>query len=457
MSALQGNPMSNDDGARKAEIEYLMRWDRPRYFRDELMQQEYRDILEREEAAPAAPPSADALRKAAIEGVMRTDRPHYEHSGMDREYLAILERELNPPPAFAPPRTQPDRTGILPDAREGLTDLSGIRGARDATAKPNHMQLAVADPAKLTGIAYRDGRRDDKPESSDHLMGVAQQSPTDETVGQGREEQDALTRAIGEAQKVVPEQKKAIENLTPDGHRKHKGEIEIEKLPKINAIIEREAKAAGINPRWLKIIAFIESGGNPLQKTGSYLGLFQFDPDKSWKDFGERGKILDPTDSTRAMIRALKNYMWYFVQKYGRDPTLPEIFAIHNQGPTGSARLFANLDGKAWESLARGGTPEARAKQKIRGNLWDEVRPETNDITSRRFIEHKFAGGTGYGKLYEPTPAIRADQKSGIVDESDMLSSNYSWQGQRDLSRIKDMADSVRLLRDVKKGEKPRW
>lgn len=42
-----GNPATGD-AARKMEIEYLMVTDRPRYFRDEAMQQEYRDILDRQ-------------------------------------------------------------------------------------------------------------------------------------------------------------------------------------------------------------------------------------------------------------------------------------------------------------------------------------------------------------------------------------------------------------------------
>ena len=43
-------PMIEDDEARKSAIELLMRTDRPRYFRDEAVQREYLQILEREEA-----------------------------------------------------------------------------------------------------------------------------------------------------------------------------------------------------------------------------------------------------------------------------------------------------------------------------------------------------------------------------------------------------------------------
>jgi hypothetical protein len=43
-------PTIEDDEARRRVIEEMMRLDRPRYFRDEAVQQEYRDILGRQEA-----------------------------------------------------------------------------------------------------------------------------------------------------------------------------------------------------------------------------------------------------------------------------------------------------------------------------------------------------------------------------------------------------------------------
>ena len=84
------------DAQRRQEIEAEMR--KPRgdsdYWKDAALRDEYLALLQRAEGAgQAAPPSGDAPRKAEIERVMRADRLHYETSGMDREYLAILERE----------------------------------------------------------------------------------------------------------------------------------------------------------------------------------------------------------------------------------------------------------------------------------------------------------------------------------------------------------------------------
>src|SRR5215208_6234888 len=47
-------PSDDEDSRRKAEIEEMMRSQRERYFRDEAVQQEYRDIVDRQLAAQEA-------------------------------------------------------------------------------------------------------------------------------------------------------------------------------------------------------------------------------------------------------------------------------------------------------------------------------------------------------------------------------------------------------------------
>ncbi len=70
------------DEARKREIELLMRTDRPRYFRDEAVQREYLQILERGEAwrqgggrKPLAPGADVGIPgKGSTVGQQRRDR-----------------------------------------------------------------------------------------------------------------------------------------------------------------------------------------------------------------------------------------------------------------------------------------------------------------------------------------------------------------------------------------------
>jgi hypothetical protein len=55
-------PEGDDDELRRRQIEEMMRTDRPRYFRDEAVQQEYREILERQEKSVKEQPEInDAL------------------------------------------------------------------------------------------------------------------------------------------------------------------------------------------------------------------------------------------------------------------------------------------------------------------------------------------------------------------------------------------------------------
>lgn len=84
------------DARRLREIEAEMR--KPRgdseYWKNATLRDEYLALLQKAEGQGQADPYATAAsRKAEIEQVLRTDRLRYERSGMDREYLAILERE----------------------------------------------------------------------------------------------------------------------------------------------------------------------------------------------------------------------------------------------------------------------------------------------------------------------------------------------------------------------------
>jgi hypothetical protein len=95
MPQLAPSPSPQRDAQRLQEIEAEMR--KPRsdsaYWQNAALRDEYLALLQQAEGLAPTAPSADAQRKAEIEQVMRTDRRLYERSGMDREYLSILERE----------------------------------------------------------------------------------------------------------------------------------------------------------------------------------------------------------------------------------------------------------------------------------------------------------------------------------------------------------------------------
>src|SRR5262245_43832299 len=126
-----------------------------------------------------------------------------------------------------------------------------------------------------------------------------------------------------------------------------------------NDLIDKHANRVGIDPSWMHKIMRIESGGNPNNITGSYKGLFQLS-EKEFKRHGGSGSILDPEQNTMAAANKLAQERLTFKQKYGRDPTLGDLYMIHQQGEGGAAAHAANPDRPAWENMAS--TAEGRKK-----------------------------------------------------------------------------------------------
>ena len=98
---------SGDDHKRLQEVEEEMR--KPhgdsQYWKSAEMRDEYRELLERVQGGGEyrpTPPNNDSARRAEIEQVMRTDRALYHRSGLDKEYFEILQREAGETPQAAP-------------------------------------------------------------------------------------------------------------------------------------------------------------------------------------------------------------------------------------------------------------------------------------------------------------------------------------------------------------------
>lgn len=180
----------------------------------------------------------------------------------------------------------------------------------------------------------------------------------------------------------------------------------IDRTP-VRGIIEGEASRAGMDPATLKVLADIESGGNPNAATGSYKGLFQLS-EEEFKKYGETGaSITDPAANTRAAIASLKDKQASFQQKYGRAPSATELYLMHQQGEGGFAAQMANPNQPAWQNMA--GTAEGRqkgeawAKQAIWGNVPDDMKPmlgSVDDVTGAQFMAAwaKKVQGVSYDK-----------------------------------------------------------
>ncbi|PDT71740.1 hypothetical protein CO683_00850 [Bradyrhizobium ottawaense] len=191
--------------------------------------------------------------------------------------------------------------------------------------------------------------------------------------------------------------------------------------PAVGTIIDREARAAGVDPALARRVAQIESGGNPNAATGSYSGLFQLSAE-GFAANGGKGSITDPVENTKAGIASLKRDIDAFRAKYSREPSATEIYLSHQQGQGGLAAHLANPDAPAWANMAS--TAEGRqkgeawAKQAIWGNIPDSVKAQygsVDKVTSRDFFniwKQKVEGGPAVKpEMADPEKALFWNQQ----------------------------------------------
>ena len=94
--------------------------------------------------------------------------------------------------------------------------------------------------------------------------------------------------------------------------------------------IKRASDAFGLDFNFMKAVAKIESGFNPTQRTGSYIGLFQL----SKYEFGKfgSGQILNPRDNAVAAAYKIITEGVQFGWITHRTPDMSDLYLIHQQG-----------------------------------------------------------------------------------------------------------------------------
>lgn len=164
----------------------------------------------------------------------------------------------------------------------------------------------------------------------------------------------------------------------------------------VEAAINRAAAQTGMSPDRLKLMAWIESRGNPgAVNSLGYSGLFQMQPSEFARRGGQ-GSVLDPNENARVGAAWVKEKEDRFRAKYGRDPTDAEAYLLHQQGEGGAAAHMANPDELAWRNMLSTGEGRKKgedwARRAITGN------GGTDTMTSREFMDlwaRKVAGFKG--------------------------------------------------------------
>jgi len=156
--------------------------------------------------------------------------------------------------------------------------------------------------------------------------------------------------------------------------------------------IKRASDAFGLDFNFMKAVARIESGFDPKQRTGSYIGLFQLSK-YEFSRFGS-GQIRDPRDNAVAAAYKLITEGILFEWVTHKKPTLSDLYLIHQQGWEGAAEHISQPDRIAWKSMCATSEGVEKGEKWCKRAIWGNTIPavkhawkSVDKLTSGAFVE----------------------------------------------------------------------
>jgi hypothetical protein len=155
--------------------------------------------------------------------------------------------------------------------------------------------------------------------------------------------------------------------------------------------IRRASDAFGLDFTFMKAVAKIESGFDPKQRTGSYIGLFQL----SKYEFGKfgSGDILNPRDNAVAAAYKIITEGILFQWVTHRKPDLNDLYLIHQQGWEGAAEHLSQPARIAWKSMCATSEGREKGEKWCRRAIWGNTLPSVKEawksvekLTSEAFV-----------------------------------------------------------------------
>ena len=155
--------------------------------------------------------------------------------------------------------------------------------------------------------------------------------------------------------------------------------------------IKRASDAFGLDFNFMKAVARIESGFDPMQHTGSYIGLFQLSK-YEFNKFGS-GQILDSRDNAIAAAYKFITEGILFEWVTQKKPTLSDLYLIHQQGWEGAAEHISQPDRIAWKSMCATSEGREKGEKWCKRAIWRNTLPAVKDawksvdkLTSGAFV-----------------------------------------------------------------------
>jgi hypothetical protein len=155
--------------------------------------------------------------------------------------------------------------------------------------------------------------------------------------------------------------------------------------------IKRASDAFGLDFTFMKAVAKVESGLDPKQRTGSYIGLFQL----SKYEFGKfgSGDILNPRDNAVAAAYKFITEGILFEWVTHRKPDLNDLYLIHQQGWEGAAEHLSQPNRIAWKSMCATSEGREKGEKWCRRAIWGNTLPAVKEawksvekLTSEAFV-----------------------------------------------------------------------
>jgi len=176
--------------------------------------------------------------------------------------------------------------------------------------------------------------------------------------------------------------------------------------------IKRASDAFGLDSNFMKAVARIESGFDPKQRTGSYIGLFQLS-EYEFNKFGS-GQIRSPRDNSVAAAYKVITEGILFEWVTHRKPTLSDLYLIHQQGWEGAAEHISQPDRIAWKSMCATSEGREKGEKWCKRAIWRNTLPaikqawkSVDKLTSEAFVGMWRARVAEFYSKYMATAAAR--------------------------------------------------
>jgi hypothetical protein len=142
--------------------------------------------------------------------------------------------------------------------------------------------------------------------------------------------------------------------------------------------IKRASDAFGLDFNFMKAVAKIESGFNPKQRTGSYIGLFQLSH-YEFKRYGA-GTITDARDNSVAGAYKFAAEALLFEFGTGKKATFSDLYLIHQQGWQGAAEHVSHPKRIAWKSMCATDEGKEKGERWCKRAIWGNTLPAIKKI-----------------------------------------------------------------------------